>query len=36
MDQKSGNILYGHNIHEALRPASVTKITVHLMNTFDC
>ena len=26
MEQNSGNILYAHNIHEKLRPASVTKI----------
>lgn len=26
MDQSTGNILYAHNIHEKLRPASVTKV----------
>lgn len=26
IDQASGNILYAHNIHEQLRPASVTKV----------
>ena len=26
IDQSSGNILYSHNIHEKLRPASVTKV----------
>lgn len=26
IDQSSGNVLYSHNIHEKLRPASVTKI----------
>jgi len=31
MDQKSGNILYEHNIHEQLRPASVTKVMTMLL-----
>jgi len=31
IDQKSGNILYSHNIHEQLRPASVTKIMTLLL-----
>ena len=26
MDQSTGNVLYAHNIHEKLRPASVTKV----------
>ena len=31
MDQKSGNVLYEHNIHEQLRPASVTKVMTMLL-----
>ena len=26
IDQSSGNVLYAHNVHEPLRPASVTKV----------
>ena len=31
MEQNTGKILYEHNIHEALRPASVTKIMTLLL-----
>ena len=31
MDQKTGTILYEHNSHEKLRPASVTKIMTLLL-----
>jgi len=31
MDQRSGNILYEHNMHEQLRPASVTKVMTLLL-----
>lgn len=31
MEQKTGQILYDHNIHEQLRPASVTKIMTILL-----
>ena len=31
MDQKTGNILYEHNSHEQLRPASVTKVMTILL-----
>ena len=31
MEQNSGEILYEHNIHEQLRPASVTKVMTILL-----
>jgi len=31
MDQKTGTILYEHNSHEPLRPASVTKVMTILL-----
>ena len=31
MDQKTGKILYDHNMHEPLRPASVTKVMTLLL-----
>ena len=31
MDQKTGQVLYEHNSHEKLRPASVTKIMTILL-----
>ena len=31
IDQKTGTILYEHNSHEKLRPASVTKIMTLLL-----
>ena len=31
IDQKTGNILYEHNSHEQLRPASVTKVMTILL-----
>ena len=31
IEQNSGNILYNHNMHEKLRPASVTKVMTILL-----
>lgn len=31
MEQKTGTILYDHNMHEQLRPASVTKVMTILL-----
>ncbi|MEI3433936.1 MAG: hypothetical protein V8R26_02665 [Clostridia bacterium] len=36
MEQSTGTILYDHNMHERLRPASVTKvITILIMEALD-
>ena len=31
MDQNTGTVLYNHNMHEKLRPASVTKVMTILL-----
>ena len=31
MDQKTGSVLYNHNMHDQLRPASVTKVMTLLL-----